>query len=658
MSTDNNNTQPTSFKDIDIPKEHWNNESVQKWCKVIGIPEKDILTIRSNELDGFWLIFKYISGNLEKDLKDLGVSLPSSVRIFAKFNPLHTQDFSKKRRYEQTAEIQKKIKESIKITDAIRLFPKDPFTSNTPNSRYNFENNVLNIIEREITNRLAEFIDATKKTKRTVYIHGPQGFGKSYSIYQIISILRNDNNIVFYMPDCGTWSSARNPYFYFSEIMYYSFYLVNDDTFVNDYWRSKPFNESNFENFLDELGQHCNRKQYSLYFFFDQHNGIPENKREVYPFSLIENYLAHEDLWRTSLICVSASSNNFYQFGSSKTWPTFRFNSTFTDQEFQIFSNHFNFKFTESFDETLELIKELTNLIPLEIQEIYDIWCNQQKSTDLKYIINLYKEKREFEICMNNQVFTRDYLTDDSSKKDFARNVILMELGIPSFKMTLINERLMIRRGQIIEATTPLARNILVECWKDELDYKTTKEGIYKLVFNREIAGLTNDVRRGAIEIYIIEEIIRLKEFSFIGFNIIKNNGKLEKSYITFAVHNLQPFYFNGKNVKNCDSSWHQNQIIIPNASNFPEVDFLIWNSNDKHLYAIQVTIKDLSNNWDKYQLLWKKQTGYEETKVLKVWITFEPFFNLKESLVGHYLMYMHNLGHIGNSFLFCQNSQ
>ncbi|KYQ93551.1 hypothetical protein DLAC_05337 [Tieghemostelium lacteum] len=35
MSTD---TQPTSFNDIDIPNKHWNNESVQKWCKVIGIP--------------------------------------------------------------------------------------------------------------------------------------------------------------------------------------------------------------------------------------------------------------------------------------------------------------------------------------------------------------------------------------------------------------------------------------------------------------------------------------------------------------------------------------------------------------------------------------------------------------------------------------------
>ncbi|KYQ89041.1 hypothetical protein DLAC_10265 [Tieghemostelium lacteum] len=56
MNTDNNhNTQPTSFNDNDIPKEHWNSESVQKWCKVIGIPYSDIKLIRDNNIKGRWL---------------------------------------------------------------------------------------------------------------------------------------------------------------------------------------------------------------------------------------------------------------------------------------------------------------------------------------------------------------------------------------------------------------------------------------------------------------------------------------------------------------------------------------------------------------------------------------------------------------------------
>ncbi|KYQ91845.1 hypothetical protein DLAC_07649 [Tieghemostelium lacteum] len=91
MNIDNNNTQPTSFNYIDIPKEHWNNESVLNWCEVIGIHEKDLLIIRKYELDGFWLIFKNNSGILENELNNFGVSLPSSARIISKFNPPQTQ---------------------------------------------------------------------------------------------------------------------------------------------------------------------------------------------------------------------------------------------------------------------------------------------------------------------------------------------------------------------------------------------------------------------------------------------------------------------------------------------------------------------------------------------------------------------------------------
>ncbi|KYR00419.1 hypothetical protein DLAC_03174 [Tieghemostelium lacteum] len=89
MNRDNNNTQPT-FTDFDIPNEHWDTEAVQKWCKFIGIPEKDMIIIRNYKLDGFWLIFEHKNGILEKELKDIGVSIPSSVRILAKFYPPQT----------------------------------------------------------------------------------------------------------------------------------------------------------------------------------------------------------------------------------------------------------------------------------------------------------------------------------------------------------------------------------------------------------------------------------------------------------------------------------------------------------------------------------------------------------------------------------------
>ncbi|KYQ91639.1 hypothetical protein DLAC_07413 [Tieghemostelium lacteum] len=98
-SNNNNNTQPTSFTEIDIPKEHWDSKSVLKWCKFIEIPEKDLLIFRDTELDGFSLVYFNKSGDLIKQLRDFGVSNSSSIRIFAKFNPPETQGMQADKRW-------------------------------------------------------------------------------------------------------------------------------------------------------------------------------------------------------------------------------------------------------------------------------------------------------------------------------------------------------------------------------------------------------------------------------------------------------------------------------------------------------------------------------------------------------------------------------
>jgi predicted AAA+ superfamily ATPase len=41
-----------------------------------------------------------------------------------------------------------------------------------------------------------------------VYIHGPQGVGKSYSLYQVVCALVGQHNTrVIYVPDCAFWGS-------------------------------------------------------------------------------------------------------------------------------------------------------------------------------------------------------------------------------------------------------------------------------------------------------------------------------------------------------------------------------------------------------------------------------------------------------------------
>ncbi|KYR00782.1 hypothetical protein DLAC_02829 [Tieghemostelium lacteum] len=82
MST--NKTQPTKFTDTDTPTLEWNNDSIKKWCKVIGVTEDDIKIIGGKGLDGYWINTR--RNNLEGLLNEFGVSPSSSARIHDKFN--------------------------------------------------------------------------------------------------------------------------------------------------------------------------------------------------------------------------------------------------------------------------------------------------------------------------------------------------------------------------------------------------------------------------------------------------------------------------------------------------------------------------------------------------------------------------------------------
>ncbi|KYQ90004.1 hypothetical protein DLAC_08578 [Tieghemostelium lacteum] len=87
-TSDNNNSQPKNFTDTDIPTLGWNNDSIKKWCKVIGVTEDDIKIIGAKGLDGYW--FNSKRNNLEALLDRYGVSPSSSIRIHDKFNPQPT----------------------------------------------------------------------------------------------------------------------------------------------------------------------------------------------------------------------------------------------------------------------------------------------------------------------------------------------------------------------------------------------------------------------------------------------------------------------------------------------------------------------------------------------------------------------------------------
>jgi Cdc6-like AAA superfamily ATPase len=68
------------------------------------------------------------------------------------------------------------------------------------------------VIHREITGKMLEFINKHHAKVPAVYIHGPQGVGKSCSLFEIVCQLNSDkSNRVIYIPDCGGWANDREP---------------------------------------------------------------------------------------------------------------------------------------------------------------------------------------------------------------------------------------------------------------------------------------------------------------------------------------------------------------------------------------------------------------------------------------------------------------
>lgn len=119
----------------------------------------------------------------------------------------------------ETVERGKKFKSDLAATDLVVLkkgeftkLPADHLLSNTSRTRFDIAANKVTLMHRELTDKMKDFILTNRARTDTevpaVYINGPQGVGKSYSLFEVVCSLRADaRNRVIYIPDCGGWGS-------------------------------------------------------------------------------------------------------------------------------------------------------------------------------------------------------------------------------------------------------------------------------------------------------------------------------------------------------------------------------------------------------------------------------------------------------------------
>ncbi len=72
------------------------------------------------------------------------------------------------------------------------------------------DNSPVTLMNRDITKEMHKFITC-QHGHPAAYIHGPQGVGKSYSLYQVVcTLIRQANTHVIYVPDCSFWGSLEH----------------------------------------------------------------------------------------------------------------------------------------------------------------------------------------------------------------------------------------------------------------------------------------------------------------------------------------------------------------------------------------------------------------------------------------------------------------
>ncbi|EGG18090.1 hypothetical protein DFA_06757 [Cavenderia fasciculata] len=244
--------------------------------------------------------------------------------------------------------------------------PEDSFSKSIHKGRFSFNEKQVKIVDRGISKKLQDFISSSARDcKRGVYIQGPQGFGKSHSIYQAVYLLRlKPKNIVIYIPDCQGWAESNNAYSFLISSMVHAASFAQDSTLSNFLCsQTIPQSLASLKELITQATKLWLDAEHQVYWVFDQHNGLTDSQRKESPYCIIESYLAGAMETFGQMVVVSASANNNYYFtvAHKESWPVFQFCDGFTKEECLAYLGIHNVIVSE---DDLETVNLYTNFIP------------------------------------------------------------------------------------------------------------------------------------------------------------------------------------------------------------------------------------------------------------------------------------------------------
>eukprot|EP01012_Entosiphon_sulcatum_P017191 TRINITY_DN2199_c0_g1_i2.p1 TRINITY_DN2199_c0_g1~~TRINITY_DN2199_c0_g1_i2.p1 ORF type:complete len:679 (-),score=77.60 TRINITY_DN2199_c0_g1_i2:279-2135(-) len=436
------------------------------------------------------------------------------------------------------------------------------------------------IMERELTR---ELVNTLLKPPRALfhcrYVIGPSGIGKSHALYaSLVSLQARNHRIrIVYFPTCAEWIRAPFP----------AQYLINQfiATFVDDKeihtaltTLKQETNMLAIEEFFGvDLMTMVTAAELEIIVVFDQINEIPESSLCTFPFSIIRSLSVNSTFTRGLLLVSLSASNslaNSEHFRIIRGWPHLTWNTGYTTTEFKAWRQK-NKAFHDATKSELVELKHITACVPLELEILL-----AGQGTTTKDKLAEFESYRAQEFCKLTHAWVHELQKSQVARA--AKAAVLMHFGLFAAD-ALLDARFMFVADRKIVAITPLAERAIYSYWAANSVAETQIEEILSGTWPADVKGL---IWKKRIIDGISAATSLVVEVEYLGK--LKTKLKTKKQ---ICVQHLQVVRFAGDSVPKPRPEYaNQNLLLVPTSSNYPQVDFLIWDHYNKTLWAFQVT--------------------------------------------------------------------
>ena len=487
--------------------------------------------------------------------------------------------------------------------------------------RFCVVDNGVNVMLRASYFDLREAILSSHLAQNTkgLYITGPIGVGKSFLLYLFASQSRLCQDLyITYINDCFWWRS--DPITYLVKELVFSFGCVPIDQLnvaqlgegVLELFHRGQDSTGSLMAMIDSIYAFVCRSEKRWCVCIDQLNALysVQSVAHEFPFNLIE-VLNRKS--KVTVVLSGSANNEAYPLGLKKYGTYVMKSIRYDDVEYGLWCEQ------NGYDQNNHFIEEAffwSGGVPLELDAFHRTYG---ENLEMK-LANFVAER----IRYIAEIHTK--FTDNLTRLSGVRMLNLMECVVrlsleiePPCQHVGMDKQLMCIMQDKICALNPLCHEVLLDCHavhvQDPLNLVTSSvlsdEGRY-----------TNDMKGRVLEQYLIH-MTRLNMAYY--FLADSSTGK-DSRKTTFAGEISKVVRFKGMSLPAASSfSRLQTTLFVPFSSQYPRLNYFIWDSRAGKLFAVQVTFRGPMSKHKKPEAdiisSWARFVQVKASDVLVLWV-------------------------------------